>query len=214
METIGVKDLYLVEINGRNGNNAKFILDYLFENHINIYEHTHYYIVNPNNAFMKRQKLLIEGLHKNIRFIPKKITDWNIPQELKNNPSIVMGIEVLDILPHDKVKFNEDKNEWEEVYIEYKDNIPCEVTGPMTEEVKEALNYFDNKIIEKPELKFKEKILLPVEKFLRKFRNINTKIYNNSIFLPTGALDMFKYLKTNLPESSILFTSINYNNIK
>lgn len=206
------QDLKLIEVNGRNGTNAKVILDYLQENHSDIYQHTQYYIANPNKSFLERQKQIITPYHKNITLIPKSITNWKIPEEIKSKNAIIMGIEVLDTLPHDKVKYNEDTKEWEEIFIEQKsDNQLVEMNKKIkSSSVEEALEYYNNRIIEIPKITLSKRFSNIIEKSLRKIRKIRTNEYTDSIFLPTGGIELIKYINENIPNNSIIFTSIYY----
>lgn len=210
------KELKLIEINGRNGTNAKVILDYLQENYSELYQNTHYYISNPNKSFLERQEQIITPYHKNVTLIPKSITNWKIPEEIKSKSTIIMGIEVLDIMPHHKVKYNENTNEWEEVFIhQNSNNEMVEVSDKISSKIiEETLNYYNNRIIEEPKDKsFSKKLMNIVEKSLRKIRKIRNNDENkNSIFLPTGSIELIKYINENIPNHSVLFTSIIYIN--
>lgn len=100
--------LRIVEVGGGNGTCAKGILDYLQTNHPDLYEITHYTIVDLSEQHREIQAItLASHMSKNqsnkqarVEIRNESILDWNqhIP-----DPVFVIGLEVLDNMPHDKV---------------------------------------------------------------------------------------------------------------
>lgn len=101
----------IVEIGCGRGTNANLILSYLHDTKPNVYEQLRSYtLVDSSPSLYQLQKeLLADGFHSNkLTFELKDLVDVAERRDsllLKSEtPTVVLGLEVLDNLPHDKIR--------------------------------------------------------------------------------------------------------------
>jgi SAM-dependent MidA family methyltransferase len=94
------KKFQIFEIGGGNGTFCKNILDYLKENEKEVYENIKYEIIEISSELSKLQTELMKD--HNGKFISHNISifDW---KNIYQDNCIVIALEVLDNLPHDKI---------------------------------------------------------------------------------------------------------------
>jgi hypothetical protein len=107
--------LNIIEIGGGNGTCAVGILDYLKTKEKKLYEKTQYTIVDVSKKFHQIQKQTLANHTNKIRLENKDFLQW---EETNINKGIVIGLEVLDNMPHDKVIFDETQNKFYETWID------------------------------------------------------------------------------------------------
>lgn len=143
-------DLVIYEIGGGNGTLMMNILNFIKKNQPEVYSRTQYKIIEITKPLSDKQK--VNSLKLKIRnsehdakiqIINKSILDWD---EYVPEPCFVIGLEVLDNLSHDVVKydlttgqpyqgyvvidengdfhqfFNPELEEWTQYYLELRDN--------------------------------------------------------------------------------------------
>jgi hypothetical protein len=101
----------IVELGGGRGTNAKWILSYLKEHKPHVYSSlTSYTLVDSSPSLHKTQmERFLGGPHaEKVRFELKDLVDvaqGTTPLVSKSDvPTVLMGMEVLDNLPHDKIR--------------------------------------------------------------------------------------------------------------
>ena len=101
----------IVELGGGRGTNAKWILSYLKDHKPRVYASlASYTLVDSSPSLHKTQmERFLNGPHaEKVRFELKDLVDvaqGTIPLVSKSNvPTVLMGMEVLDNLPHDKIR--------------------------------------------------------------------------------------------------------------
>ena len=101
--------LRIVEVGGGNGTCAAGVLDYLREKQPQLYERTHYTIVDLSTTNRQRQLTSLAShlptpsshtAQPRIDVLTISMLDWN---ELVEQRVYVIGLEVLDNMPHDKL---------------------------------------------------------------------------------------------------------------
>lgn len=92
----------LCEIGGGNATCCVGILNYLRDNHPDLYANTVYTSIDVSASFVERQKanVLANGHADKVRFINKSIFDY---EDNNANYGFVICLELLDNLPHDKL---------------------------------------------------------------------------------------------------------------
>ncbi|QDZ22027.1 S-adenosyl-L-methionine-dependent methyltransferase [Chloropicon primus] len=123
----GEQELRVCEIGGGNGTLAANVLDYVRSRHPDLYERTKYTVVDVSKALCERQELLVAGhdeLHSS-RFttVAGDAADGGVWRGLvreREGHVYVLGTEILDNLPHDRVE--KVGGEWMETWIRYDDD--------------------------------------------------------------------------------------------
>ncbi|ODV73310.1 type II protein arginine methyltransferase [Cyberlindnera jadinii NRRL Y-1542] len=211
-------DLIIYEIGGGNGTLMMNILDYIKKNDPDVYSRTKYRIIEITKPLSEKQKL--RSLHRKlsskghspdaVQIINKSILDWD---EVVPEPCFVIGMEVLDNLSHDVVKydvhtgkpyqgyvvidakgdfhqfFTDELEEWTKLYLELRGNHHLQ-SSPW----KMLLN--DEQIHPLNSLP----VIPKLQNYLSPFKNSLTE----SEFVPTSLLKLFNVLSTFFPEHQLL----------
>ncbi|EIM20154.1 DUF185-domain-containing protein [Wallemia mellicola CBS 633.66] len=101
-------DLNIYEIGAGNGTLMLNILDYLKDNHKEIYQRTHYNIIEISTKLSNIQKKLINRHSRNVHIINKSVFDY---QTVQHEPCFFIAMEVLDNLAHDVVRYSLETHE-------------------------------------------------------------------------------------------------------
>ena len=100
--------LCIIEIGGGNGTNALHILDYIKEIAPDVYSTMRYKLVDISAAMSERQKSVVGRHHINCEFINADFLDVEPGHKAaENGHCIIIALEVLDNLPHDKVAWGQ-----------------------------------------------------------------------------------------------------------
>jgi SAM-dependent MidA family methyltransferase len=115
-------EIDLIEVGGGRGTNALLILDHLQSTRPDLYEKVRYTLVDSSPTLHKLQidTLRTSVHHKKCHFLNKDLMDISEAKDILMRPSdhrtIVLALEVLDNLPHDKIRaFSNGKMEQIEV---------------------------------------------------------------------------------------------------
>jgi SAM-dependent MidA family methyltransferase len=244
------KQLRIIEMGGGNGTCALNILDYLQANHPELYAQTHYTIVEFS-SMMQKQQLKTLNKHAALAINPNKsqaaaassssgqkaakvdimnmsILDWN---ELIESEVFVIGLEVLDNMPHDKIihmnniplqvhaysskyqsnndlyqyspsKSSSQRYKTHQMYYEQY----SEITDPYINEYLGYLNSFDRSTARK--VKYASWDLSWLPKVI-KFRAYIASLFKSApeeydpVFIPTTQLQFLYVLKRFLPKAHV-----------
>ena len=110
-EASGAKQVHIVELGGGRGTNAKCILDHLQQNHPDIYNGVQYTIMDSSPTLLELQrKVLLHENSEHDRVVHLKSIDMLDVAERRVDfleksevLTIVIAMELLDNLPHDKI---------------------------------------------------------------------------------------------------------------
>merc|ERR1719433_2662848 len=105
----------ILEIGGGNGSFALDVLNYLKEHHPEEYALCTYTVVDLSKSFCDVQKQRLKK-HKNFKNYNMSICDWDDRVE---EECFIIGLEVLDNMPHDKVCIM--KKQWRQCEVAYRD---------------------------------------------------------------------------------------------
>lgn len=95
--------LRIVEVGGGNGTNAKCVLDYLKVLR-EVYSSVQYTLVEISSGLAEKQQKLLDQSHPGkVTVVNQDFLEWEHRDEER---SYVIGLEVLDNLPHDKLVYN------------------------------------------------------------------------------------------------------------
>ena len=133
-------DLHIYEIGGGNGTLMLNILDYIRTSDPEVYASTRYRIVEISPQLARRQKETLatseygEEHGQRVEIIQKDILTWSVPVR---QPCYVLGMEVIDNLPHDIIRCDprtgqplqavvliDENGEFEESYTPSMDELP------------------------------------------------------------------------------------------
>eukprot|EP01135_Chromosphaera_perkinsii_P009205 Nk52_evm40s1671 gene=Nk52_evmTU40s1671 len=162
--------VHIVEMGGGNGTLCVDILKYLKSVDSSLYDQIQYTIVEISSTMAKRQEQsVLEGLGEDVlsrgtvNIVNESILAWQ-PQTFKKE-CFVLGIEVMDNLPHDKVMFDNKGNGHQCVveYLEESKRWNETLVNGVEEDVEQflTLKYGDNGFA-KPSFWSR---MLPLEKF-------------------------------------------------
>lgn len=95
--------LNIIEIGGGLGTNAKAFLDHLQYHHPKIYQQCKYTLceISPSLASIQQENVKSSSHERQCEVINKDFLTWDT---VINKPTIIIALEVLDNLPHDKVR--------------------------------------------------------------------------------------------------------------
>jgi hypothetical protein len=99
--------LVICEIGGGNGNCLKGILDYLKENYPELYSLTQCISIDVSPQFIKQQQITLNDHLERVKFQNRSIFETNCVEVIEND-AFVIGLEILDNLPHDKLVIQHD----------------------------------------------------------------------------------------------------------
>jgi len=205
----GKPRIKIIEAGAGAGSCADGIL-YFFKN----FEQKHYVdmvyrIVELSPQMCKRAKEKLEKEHKllidrsQISFVNENFITYN---QQDDELTFVLMCEVLDNMPHDRVYWSDEKNQWfYETWVEFDDKDGevglREVKKPISDNlIKEAVELL-NTLPEKDEIEEKKEKNKFVEKLVKLiYRRKDEK----NIFLPTAALKMFKNLNRVIPNHHMI----------
>lgn len=103
--------LKVFEFGGGNGTNADYVLKFLREKNRQVYEKTQYTLVEISPTMAQRQKSLLAAEHSPTVFSVacKDMKSW---ADRVDEDCFVLGLEVLDNLPHDKLVRRTKERHW------------------------------------------------------------------------------------------------------
>lgn len=130
----------IIEVGGGSGRLAKDVLDHLQAQAPDQYKDCSYTSleISPKLAHIQRQKVLADGKHADqYRVLQQDAVDSSSWSTVNPKPCIILLMEVLDNLPHDRVWRNSTEAEWQETWVQTSTNaeekFPKEVTRPVAD---------------------------------------------------------------------------------
>jgi hypothetical protein len=118
-----LRPLNIIEIGGGNGTLCQNILEYIHVHYPSLYKHTHYTIIDYSITLHQQQQInckqyLDDGRLTLINDSAINITNNSNNKINSNNAvNIILGIEVLDNMSHDKVITTRHTNEYKETHV-------------------------------------------------------------------------------------------------
>ncbi|TFY54744.1 hypothetical protein EVG20_g9584 [Dentipellis fragilis] len=97
------EDLVIYEIGAGNGTLALDILDYLRDQYPEVYERTHYNIVEISGRLAHMQREKLQPTHPCIKVTHKSIFHWN---KREPAPCFFVAMEVVDNFAHDMIRYD------------------------------------------------------------------------------------------------------------
>ncbi|KZT43225.1 DUF185-domain-containing protein [Sistotremastrum suecicum HHB10207 ss-3] len=97
------EDFIIYEMGGGNGTLARNILDYLRDEHPEVYDRTKYNIIEISESLTKIQKARVVDVHPCARVINKSVFDWNTHEPA---PCFFVALEVIDNFAHDMLRYD------------------------------------------------------------------------------------------------------------
>jgi len=207
--------LNLVEFGGGNGTNMMHILDYIKLREPNLYNRTNAIMIDISPAMSDRQREMIEPKHSNrCRYVRTDMTDHDM--DPMDDECFVMGLEVLDNLPHDKIMWCDESNEWLETHVVAQGDddddddyeLLREIYLPLQDSlIAETLKLFpppSNEIIQN-EIKQRQGGMLS-----RLWNRFTSSAVTSSVFLPTGAVRLIHSLKRTFPSHRLILADFDH----
>ncbi|KAF2071341.1 hypothetical protein CYY_007339 [Polysphondylium violaceum] len=95
--------LKIYEIGAGSGTNAVSILDFIKDNHPQIYENMEYTIIEISKLLAEKQVQRIKNKHPNVKININNTSVFNWTKTMEEQECFVVLTEVIDNLPHDKI---------------------------------------------------------------------------------------------------------------
>ncbi|TFY73801.1 hypothetical protein EWM64_g10211, partial [Hericium alpestre] len=97
------EDLVIYEIGAGNGTLALDILDYLRDEYPEVYERTHYNIIEISGRLAKMQEEKLSPVHPCVNITHKSIFHWD---QREPAPCFFIAMEVVDNFAHDMIRYD------------------------------------------------------------------------------------------------------------
>lgn len=207
-------DLVIYEIGGGNGTLMVNILDYIRRMQPEVYKKTRYKIVEISKILSEKQgaaKLKI-GLKKHeakVEIINKSIFDWN---EFVPEPCFVVGLEVLDNLAHDMVKYDIHTGQPLQGYVVIDENGDFHqfFSPELSEDTQKFLGLRGLEFLNDPSSLLKNvRHPLNENRFLQQLKGYFSPFSNGltkTEFVPTRLTKLFQVLNDKFPEHQLVLS--------
>ncbi|CCH45429.1 hypothetical protein BN7_5011 [Wickerhamomyces ciferrii] len=207
-------DLIIYEIGGGNGTLMTNILDYIRQMQPEVYKKTRYKIIDISKNLSEKQKKqsVKHGFRKHdskVEIINKSIFDW---KEFVPEPCFIVGLEVLDNLAHDMIKYDINTGKPYQGYVVideegdyhqmFSPELSADSAGFLGTRGLDFLNTPYSKMngLNHP---------LNENKFSQKWKNMFIP-FNNSLstteFIPTRLYKLFEILNEKFPEHQVILS--------
>ncbi len=220
----------IVEVGGGNGTNANHILDMFRGSAPDLYQKMKYTLVEISSAMAERQKNQVESNHgkERVDVINQDILTWKPGPSIRERPTFVIMLEVLDNLPHDKIARKERgamKEKWWSFNEEEKDDwLEAVVSKDAHGEFVESYRALDDPLVLECARLFlnenrssgNQDVSLPQADGLDRFAqgvvdfgaSLSKAVFRikdeQKVFVPTGALKLLHVLKDRLPNHRLV----------
>ena len=209
----GISEVNIIEVGSGLGGNANSILNFFKNTNQEIYKNLSYTLIEISPISLEISRKYIEADHPQLvkkgQIIFENVDVFN--SKLKSNKDCyVILLEILDNLPHDKIRISRDLKTVSETWIEI---------DPITNERKETFKNLENKYIKVCFEVFRElygnKGNLSPEMFMskgviQKFKNLFNKIIftqkDLAIYLPTGFYKIAEQINANYPKVNFILS--------
>ena len=198
------KRLKIIECGAGRGTNALFILERLKKRYPSVYASlSSYTLLDASSTLQELQHETVSPLHKEkVKYIHQDLGDddfdftWNLSGDACDDTQVVViGLEVLDNLPHDKVmRLNTDSGSSEN------DNY-------LQAEIVQSSNSSLQEILEESFKPLTDKHLKTV---LHDLPDFGPKRVGTVRWIPTVACNFIRKLYQTFPEAAILFADFDY----
>ncbi|THU86244.1 DUF185-domain-containing protein [Dendrothele bispora CBS 962.96] len=196
------EDFVIYEIGAGNGTLAANILDYLQEEHPEVYDRTRYTIIEISGNLAKKQKQRLRRSHPSVQVVHKSVFHWDTREPA---PCFFLAMEVIDNFAHDVVRYDLDTLEPFQglVTVDKKgdfDMIYTKVDDPLISSFLELRRQLSHP--------------LPIGSLFQRFPSIR-KLYRNMPFaanlskeeyIPTRLLSLLRTLRNHFPRHRLLLS--------
>ena len=204
--------LNLVEFGGGNGTNMMHILDFIKLRNPELYDRTNAVMIDISPAMSNRQRELIEPKHPNrIRYVRTDMTDHDMDPMVEE--CFVIGLEVLDNLPHDKIKWCDETKEWKETHVvAHGDGLREEYLPLQDSLILETLQLFPPPSKEKIASESRESSGSLWNRLWNTLsrRSSSSSSSSSAVFLPTGAVRLIHSLKKTFPSHRLVLADFDH----
>lgn len=205
--------LRILEIGGGNGTNALHFLNHLKTSYPDYYRNTQYVLCEISPTLSKIQRENLHKDHKEVCTIENRdFLKWN--KRLKEK-WIILAIEVLDNLPHDKILYKDDVlpdnfvdsdlNKWEEILVE---EWGVEKRRKLRDPIAiEAAQYFINKQISAVKRNFNwsiDGLLTETNKYLTLRKRNKKEKFAKSVFVPSDLVQFLHTVNNNFDDHTLI----------
>ncbi|KAG6833237.1 hypothetical protein H0H87_009858 [Tephrocybe sp. NHM501043] len=196
------EDFIIYEIGAGNGTLALDILNYIRDAHPEVYERTHYNIIEISGSLVQLQRKRLSKAHPSVRVTHKSIFHWTTREPA---PCFFVAMEVIDNFAHDVVRYDLKTLEPYQCVVTVDsqgdfDTVYTPVTDPL--------------ITEFLELRRRLKHPTPVSRLLQS-SDILRKLYlsmpfapnlSKEEYIPTRLVSLLRTLRTYFPRHRLLLS--------
>jgi len=211
------KPLVIYEVGGGNGTNALHILDFIKLQRPDLYKTVKYNLVEISPTLASKQRVLLQPHAEKVHVINADFLSW---KQHEKDPCVVMALEVLDNLPHDKLisDGSRDFTNWKQVSISLDDAGKfLEHEEPLKDDLAlEAAKFFCIPPAEKklpftwrPSELFQRAISARVKEKRRRFE-MSKNPQRQAVFVPSGAIKMMRNLRDYFPNHRLILADFDF----
>jgi hypothetical protein len=190
---------HIVELGGGRGTNAKIVLETLKREHPAIFDKVQYTLIDSSTSLIELQQETLSGLSADkVHFRQLDLHDVAsgkaelLPYSVE--PTVVIALEVLDNLPHDKIRIRNGVVEQAEIVrVDTKEPLPDKDLDDQSIQLEEAYKPLNDLLI--------QDVLAIAPQFMPR-RGI--------LWIPSVACGLLRQLKRDRPQSSLLMADFDW----
>jgi len=218
--------LRILEFGGGNGTNMGLMLDFIKSVDPQLYERTYAVLVDISEAMSERQRSHVDGKHPGrCSFVRADMSDPGTALEGTDDECFVVGLEVLDNLPHDKVirkRTSDDGEQWFQCHVEMPaegaldvERRPREVRRSLEDSlIKETLAYFplprSNSEVAKQMAARRGTFESMWDRILGARNKGAHDVSECASFVPTGAVRLMKSIQDRFPAHRLVLADFDH----
>ena len=210
--------LNVIEIGGGSGTNALHFLDSLKERYPDVYSRSKYTLCEISPTMASLQLSRVSGRHQDVVKVHNAdFLDWNSPVE---EPTIIIAMEVLDNLPHDKLTYTgsggslpafseADLNSWREIVVE---EWGMEKARPLADAltIETAKLFLSESKEEGSSTSILKNMMNNMKRTLSQFSRTRAEKNAKSVFIPSGSVKLLKALEGYFPHHLLIAGDFSY----
>ena len=207
LEVAKSQPLKFIEIGSGTGTGALSILDFYKNHHLKTYTSLQYYLCEISPVLAQISQKRLKEAHPElvkkgqVQVVNSGVMDWC--QSLKQEVFIV-GLEVLDNMPHDKVYKEDSEWKYQTLVTEDLQEEKQPITDPLIQECLGIYQKMPPKTDIEKEAEYQEGIIYNLMKFFKSTKR------SNVMYLPTGTLMFMKHLQNWIEKPHYILADFDY----
>ncbi|KAG8854435.1 hypothetical protein FRB96_007497 [Tulasnella sp. 330] len=198
------EDFVIYELGAGNGTLAQNVLDYVRDNHPEVYERTRYRIVEISRNLADLQEARLHAAHPTVEVIHKSIFDWDIRVP---GPCYFMAMEVIDNFPHDVLRYRlDDLKPYQALVAIDEDGDFSEIYEPINDPLISQFLQYRSEIQHTPPALSSLFYSSPTLRSVYRAMPFSPNLTPKPEFIPTQLLIFLKVLREYFPRHRLLLS--------